>query len=338
MASILCLNLGSSSLKAATFDEQLQRAGRFSSPRTGDLFALLSRTAEELLPEPPRVIAHRVVHGGPESAVARVVDPQLLHELSRLVPMAPLHMPDAIESIKAAMDHFPLATHVACFDTSFHHDLPDIAKRVAIPTHEIRKYGFHGLSCEHVVNTVDETQTRRLVIAHLGAGASVTAVHNGKSVDTSMGFTPCAGIPMATRSGDLDPGILIYLLRNGMSVDEVEIMLNHHSGLKAIAGTGDMQSLLARDDDLAHLAIDIFCERTAQRIAAAAVTLGGMETLVFTGGIGEHCPTIRQAIIDKLEAALGSFEDLVVPADEEIVMARHARSFLPAEHWSLGAS
>jgi acetate kinase len=330
VTTILCLNSGSSSLKAAAFDGNLKELGRAAAD--GSTASSLARTLREFDVAAPDVIVHRVVHGGMEYDAPCVIDSEVLRKLSDLVPLASLHLPPALDIIKTAFDHFPLATHVACFDTAFHYDMPEVEQRYPLPKTEVtkyvRRYGFHGLSCENVVASLNEPQTRRLIVAHLGSGCSITAIKNGKSIANSMGFTPAGGIPMTTRPGDLDPGLLVYLMSNGLSADELAHLINFDSGLKGIAGTGDMRALLERSDDDAMLAVEMFCDRVAQQIGSYAVSLSGLATLVFTGGIGEHSTEIRNRITERLQL-LEPFEVLTVPTNEELVMARHALDFLP---------
>jgi acetate kinase len=331
VTTILCLNAGSSSVKAAVFDGDLTEQRRIA--QTGAVASKCILT--DLASHTPDVIVHRIVHGADAFDRPCVVDAHMMQTLNKLVPLAPLHLPPALDLIHTSSDHFPTATQVACFDTAFHHHMPDIARRYPLPqiplTQQVRRYGFHGLSCENVVATLTTAETRRLIVAHLGAGCSVTAVKDGKSINTSMGFTPAGGVFMATRSGDLDPGLLLYLLKNGLTVDELDHLVNVESGLTAIAGTGDMRTLLERTDDDANLAVDMFCSHVAQRIAAYAVSLGELETLAFTGGIGERASGIRDRIVEHLHL-LQPFETRTVPTNEELVMARHALRFLPQQH------
>jgi acetate kinase len=315
------MNAGSSTVKVATFTVELREIERLTL--SIDAHAELADVLGESM---PHVVAHRIVHGGPHHDRAVIIDDDVVSELTALVPLAPLHLPAALQLLAKARQQFPDAKHVACFDTAFHHGMPDVATRYPLPSSllndGIRKYGFHGLSCEHVVHALG-SQKSRLVIAHLGAGCSVTAVRDGKSIDTSMSFTPLGGVIMASRPGDLDPGLLLHLLANGINADELTQALNFESGLRALAGTGDMQELLARNDDDAALAIEMFCSRIAQYVAASTVSLGGIDTLAFTGGIGEHAPAIRDRIVAAL-GVLGPFDVEVVPANEELTMARQA--------------
>jgi acetate kinase len=333
VTTVLCLNSGSSSIKAAAFDGDLHELGRAAAE--GSTPASLAEVLRQLGATTPEVVVHRVVHGGMDYDAPCVIDSEVLRKLSDLAPLAPLHLPPALDIIRTAFDHFPLATHVACFDTAFHHDMPEVEQRYPLPKTEatkyVRRYGFHGLSCENVVASLNETQTRLLIVAHIGSGCSITAVKNGKSIANSMGFTPAGGIPMATRPGDLDPGLLVYLMNNGLSADELAHLINFDSGLKGIAGTGDMRALLERSDDDAELAVEMFCDRVAQQIGSYAVSLSGLATLAFTGGIGEHSTEVRNRITGRLQL-LEPFEVVTIPTNEELVMARHALEFLPLRH------
>ncbi len=320
MNDILCVNVGSSTVKTALFDTNLNELGRAVHP---DISAL------KHIGRAPAVVAHRLVHGGPNHSKPVVIDEELIKELHRLSPLAPLHLPPALDALDEARQMFPEAVHVACFDTAFHHTIPDVAATYALPRSligpEIRRYGFHGLSCEHVVRTLGEDSTRRCVIAHLGSGCSVTAVRNGESVDNSMGFTPAGGLVMATRPGDLDPGLMLYLIEHGNGARDLANTINHEAGLAAIAGTPDMRDLLQRTDTDARLAVEMFCYRVVQFIGAYATTLGGVDTLVFTGGIGENSHEVRARIVDSL-SILRPFTVEIVPANEELVMAQQALS------------
>jgi acetate kinase len=296
-------------------------------------------------------VGHRVVHGGPRHASPARIDPALRAELSELVALAPLHEPAAIAAIDAAAAVLPDVPAVACFDTAFHATMPVEAARWALPIDQweagVRRYGFHGLSYEYVVDHVGAERLGRSVVAHLGHGASMCAVAGGRSVDTTMGLTPTGGIVMGTRSGDLDPGVVVHLLRHsGLDVDGVDHLLNHRSGLLGLSGTtSDMRRLLAAaagGDDAARLAVDVFCRAARKQIGAYAAVLGGLDTLVFTGGIGERAAAVRAGIVDGLgflglaldparnrgdEPVISPDEApvtvLVVPTDEQRMIARH---------------
>jgi acetate kinase len=252
----------------------------------------------------PTAIGHRIVHGGPKLLQHCRLDAAVLAELEAAVSFAPLHTPPALAVIGYAREHFPGLPEVACFDTSFHADLPPVARVLPIPKdlqrQGIRRYGFHGLSCESIVRQLGCDIPERLVIAHLGNGASITAVKSGQSVDTSMGLTPTGGVIMGTRSGDLDPGLLIYLLRERkFSAAMLEELVDRRSGLLGISGlSSDMRSLhtAASQSADAQLAIQMFCYSARKQVAAMIAVLQGIDLLVFTGGIGEHDAEVRTAI------------------------------------------
>jgi acetate kinase len=258
---------------------------------------------------PIAAVGHRVVHGGGRFERPVVVTPEVLGELAALEPLAPLHQPQNLAGIRAAAAALPDAIQVACFDTAFHNTCPPVATRLAIPQewHDrgIRRYGFHGLSYESVVARLPEVADslpERAVIAHLGAGASLCGVLRGKSIATTMGFTPLDGLVMATRSGSIDPGAVLHLvLREGLSPATVETILTRESGLLAVSGiSGDMRALLESADPRAAEAVELFCERAARETASLAAALGGLDAVVFTAGIGEHAPVIRARIAAKL--------------------------------------
>ncbi|HEV2577260.1 MAG TPA: acetate/propionate family kinase [Acidobacteriaceae bacterium] len=285
----------------------------------------------------PIAVGHRVVHGGPHLREHTRITPAVLSTLEASVHFAPLHIPQSLALIHQAQAALPQIPQFACFDTAFHRTLPEVAAHLPIPTRfyeaGVIRYGFHGLSCESVVARLSPIP-RRLIIAHLGNGSSITAVLNGKSVDTSMGLTPTGGIPMGTRSGDLDPGVLLYLLRNEkLSADQLEDLLNHQCGLFAFSnGESDMQALLAREasnDPAATLAIDAFCTAIRKYIGSYAALLGGLDLLVFTGGIGQHSSAIRSRISAGLDfLGLNPSKVLALPAQEELQIARHTRVLL----------
>jgi acetate kinase len=300
----------------------------------------------------PALIAHRVVHGGDRHTAPARVDEALLASLEALTPLAPLHQPAALAGIRAAGGRWSGVPQVACFDTAFHASMPELARRLPLPAavlgEEVRRYGFHGLSFAHVMWTLGAEPPRRIVIAHLGNGSSLVAVKDGRAIDTTMGFTPTGGVLMGTRSGDLDPGVLFYLARErGLSVASLERICEHESGLQAIGGTSDMRALLADADrdPRAALAVAMFGYAVRKTIGAFAAALGGLDLLVFTGGIGAHAAAVRaeaclglEALgvrLDKAENARG--EDRVgtddsacavrvVVTDEESTMAREARA------------
>ena len=284
------------------------------------------------LAEAPRdvaAVAHRVVHGGQEFQEPTVIDHSVAERLEQLVELAPLHNAPALKAIAEARGLLPDRPHVAVFDTAFNATIPEVASTYALPRPfredlGVRRYGFHGLSVEWAAERV---RVERLVVCHLGGGCSVTAVLNGRSVDTTMGFTPLEGVPMATRSGSVDPGALLHLLRQGISLDELDRALEHESGLLGLAGTERVEQLEQRDDEAARLALEIFAYRVAGAVAAMSVALGGLDALVFTAGIGEGSELVRSLVCERL-VGLGEFDVLVLHAREDLVAARAARALL----------
>lgn len=297
----------------------------------------------------PVAIGHRIVHGGPDLRQHCVIDEVVMRQLEDAVSFAPLHAPSALAVIRSMQRHFAGLPNVACFDTTFHAAMPDVARVLPLPrdlkASGIRRYGFHGLSCESIVHQLGEFLPQRLIIAHLGNGASVTAVRNGQSIDTSMGLTPSGGVIMGSRSGDIDPGVLIYLMRERkFDPAMLEDLIDHRSGLTGISGVGsDMRSLhdAASSNPDARLAIEMFCYSVRKQIAAMMAALGGVDLVVFTGGIGENDRKVRASICSGLSwAGVGSdvIEDiaeygrvrsaqgarvLVLPSREDRQIARH---------------
>jgi acetate kinase len=256
---------------------------------------------------------HRLVHGGARYSEPQRITPKFLAALKKLVPLDPDHLPAAIKGIKFVAKKFPKLPQVACFDTAFHSTLPTVAKMYALPRRfydkNVRRYGFHGLSFEYIIGELRKLDAKlvagRVIVAHLGSGASIVALQNGISMDTSMGFTPLEGLVMSARSGDVDPGLLLYLLaQKKMSAKAAAALLNKQSGLLGVSGTtGDMRTLLekAAQDPHAAEAIALFCYRAKKYIGAYAAALGGLDALVFTGGIGERAPAIRARICSGLD-------------------------------------
>ncbi|HEY6909838.1 MAG TPA: acetate kinase [Myxococcales bacterium] len=326
---ILALNCGSSSLKYASFEGDRRVSGGTVSgigvPGGHATHAHAVHEALSRLP-PPQAVGHRLVHGGPRLLEPVRIDEPVLRELRAAVPFAPLHLPAAIGAIEAVAERHPEVPQVACFDTAFHRTLPEVARRFPLPGRiddlGVRRYGFHGLSYEWAVSEL--TLPARTVIAHLGNGASMCAVREGVSIDTTMGLTPAGGFMMGTRSGDLDPGVILFLLWR-MSREELERLVERESGLLGVSGTtSDMKALLASTEPRAKLAVEMFCSQARKAVAAMAAALGGIEALVFTGGIGEHAAEVRERICSGL-SWLGRFEVRVIAADEERVIARHVR-------------
>ncbi len=284
-------------------------------------------------------VAHRVVHGGNEQRECVAIDDARLAALRALSALAPLHQPSALAIIDAVAAAQPALPQFACLDTAFHAGMPAVARDYALPQHirarypELHAYGFHGLSCRSVVERLrseglhsTKELPARLIIAHLGSGASVTAVRDGRSIATSMGFSALDGLPMATRPGRIDPGVLLYLLRQEqLDADALADLLYRRSGLLGMSGiSGDMRVLLASDDADAQAAVDFFVYRTVVEIGALAAALGGLDALVFTGGIGEHASSIRARVIEGLRWLNADMQVHVVPCDEEAVMVAGA--------------
>jgi acetate kinase len=303
-------------------------------------------------------VGHRVVHGGPKYDRPVVIDQTVVANLEQYVSLAPLHQPNNLTPIRTLMKTRPDVLQVACFDTAFHRGHSAVADHFAIPEHfyaeGVRRYGFHGLSYEYVAERLREiaptVAAGRVIVAHLGSGASMCALADGRSVESTMGFTALDGIPMGTRPGQIDPGVLLYLLaEKGMDPMAVQDLLYHDSGLKGLSGiSNDMRDLQSSSDPRARLAVDYFVYRVGLNAGMLAAALGGLDAFVFTAGIGENSPTIRARIAEKL-GWLGVVFDraanadgkslisrpesrvvlLVVPTDEELMIARHTLALLP---------
>ncbi|HEY7413054.1 MAG TPA: acetate/propionate family kinase [Vicinamibacteria bacterium] len=302
-------------------------------------------------------VGHRVVHGGARFAGPTVVTPDVVEELRRLIPLAPLHQPYNLGAIEAVAERLPGVPQVACFDTSFHRGQPPVAELVPLPrdirAQGVQRYGFHGLSYEYIASALPQAAPEiargRVVVAHLGSGASVCALRDGKSVDSSLGFTALDGLCMGTRPGALDPGVVLYLFQGlGLSPNEVEAILYKKSGLLGISGiSNDMRDLLGRPEPEARLAVDYFVYRAAKEIAAMAAALGGLDGLVFTAGIGENSAEIRGRICEasawlgidldgaanaarsaRISRAGSRVSAWVIPTNEELMIARHTGRLL----------
>ncbi len=311
---VLVVNAGSSSLKLALIGDRDETLAERELPAVdgGDVSGL--REALEGSLASADVAGHRIVHGGERFRNAIAIDRSVRTALEELVDLAPLHQPKSLAALDAVTEALPEVRAVACFDTAFHATLSPAAATYAIPASwrarwRIRRYGFHGLSHAWVARRVPQLLRRssaglRIVSCHLGAGASLCAIKDGRSVDTTMGFTPLEGLVMATRSGTVDPGLLLWLLeRTGMSERELAAALEHDSGLSALAGTPDMRAVLDRvaaGDGDAVLALDVYTHRLKAAIGAMAATLDGLDALVFTGGVGEHAPEIRARVASGL--------------------------------------
>ncbi|MFP4155423.1 MAG: acetate/propionate family kinase [Halothiobacillaceae bacterium] len=317
--------------------------------------------------DPPAAVGHRVVHGGEHFHAATRINAENLAALRALSALAPLHNPVAVSCIEHLQAHWPEVPQVAVFDTAFHHDLPPAARHYALPAslcreHGIRRYGFHGISVSAVVRATAQRLARpvgelNLIVAHLGSGASMTAVRGGRSVETSMGFTPLEGLVMGSRCGDIDPAILTFLqARTGIDAARLDDLLNHHSGLKGICGENDLRAIHRRageGDQDAQLALDVFVHRIRKYLGAYTAILGQVDALVFTAGIGEHDAAIRSAVcagldnlgyvVDKqanekpekfngvISAASSRASILVIPTDEEREIARQALETIQSE-------
>jgi len=388
-ARILTMNRGSSSLKAAIYraaaDEKLElsiqvdradsSAGHVTITDAGGKSLLDTAVGHDDSDGALNIVfdwlakqgylgdmaaaGHRIVHGGTRFTEPQRVTPDFLTELETLVPLDPDHLPEAIAGIRFISQKLPELPQIACFDTAFHSGLPTVARMYAIPRHlydeGVRRYGFHGLSYEYVLQELRAMDgglaEGRVIIAHLGNGASMVALRGGKSVDTSMGYTPLEGLVMGTRSGDVDPGALIYLLQQGkMSPGELGEHLNKRSGLLGVSGSSeDMRDLLEKSPDDAHAAeaVELFCYRAKKYIGAYAAALGGLDLLVFTGGIGEHAAPVRDKICAGLEflgiqldptrnhsnAPVISRTDAavkvrVIATTEDLMIVRHVRAAL----------
>jgi acetate kinase len=387
MKAVLCLNGGSSSLKFAAFavDRAEPRAlARGGVDRIGSPNAVLHVRAQD--GSPPReercdapdlpavvplvfaalerlgiawhAVGHRIVHGGPEHLQPERIDDVLIASLRDAIAFAPLHLPGELALIEEVSKQNPAVPQTACFDTAFHARMPEIARRLALPSSlrdaGVRRYGFHGLSYESIVRTLGPRVSGRVIVAHLGNGASMVALADGEPRDTTMSFTPCGGLVMGTRPGDLDPGVVVYLARTrGMEASAIEEVLNRQSGLLAISETtSDMQALLAArsSDARAELAVAVFCYNARKWIGALSAVLGGCDSLVFTGGIGEHAAPVREEICRELSyfgfrldpgrnarsepviTVDGSRVTVrVIPTDEEGVVARHTARLIFGE-------
>lgn len=330
---VLTVNTGSSSIKLALYEgeHKLAAAERAGLGAAAAFTAALPGLLHEVAPAPPEAIGHRIVAPGLDWEDAHALDSAALNALHALVPQAPDHLPQALAASAATQKLFPNLPQIACSDSAFHRTLPEVARRFALPRaiydRGLRRCGYHGLSCASVLDALARESASlpsRVIIAHLGNGCSLTAVHDGRSRATSMGYTPLGGIPMSTRSGDLDPGLLLELLRQGATADTLSHMLNHESGLLGLSGiSGDMRKLLEIESQspAAAVAIASFVQHAAQGIAAHAAALGGLELLVFTGGIGENSEVLRRRIQAEL-SWLPPFHARVIPADEDRMIAR----------------
>jgi acetate kinase len=353
-AVVLSVNPGSRSLKAAAHDGAGARLWAHQVPQpTTDPGSAVAEIGRRLAAAGLTVsaVAHRVVHGGPVHVAPERIDDELVADLRQLVDFAPLHLPGDLDSIEAARSRWPDVPHVACFDTAFHATLAPAAYRLPLPDSitalGVRRYGFHGLSVQHVVDTVPGLG--RAAVAHLGGGCSVTAVAGGRSVATSMSLSPTGGLPSVSRSGDLDPEVLLFLVDRGWTTAELRGLVDRSSGLAGISGgltnVAELTDRAATGDLDCQLAVEVFSTAVATTVAGYTAVLGGLDALVFTGGIGEHSAPIRDAVtsrlqhlgvdIDPTKPVPGNISPpgapvrtVVVTADEERVMDRTARELL----------
>ncbi|MES0809893.1 acetate/propionate family kinase [Roseibium sp. SCPC15] len=346
------------SLKSETNETRIDRAlSSGEGTHAGALRALLPVLEQELAGRSVDAVGHRVVHGGVEHAAPVLISDDVFDALKTLEPLAPLHQPHNLAGIAASREAFPEAVQTACFDTAFHRNHPWVNDTFALPRplydEGVRRYGFHGLSyeyiCRYLQQTSPETYSGKVVVAHLGNGASMCAIRNGQSIGSTMGFTALDGLPMGTRCGQLDPGVVLYLLATkGMSADEVSDLLYKNSGLKGLSGISqDMRTLTESSDPKAAEAIDYFVFRIRRELGAMAAVLGGLDTVVFTGGIGENSALIRQKVCDDqdwlglaideaknrtrtedISGVESRIKVLVIPTNEEETIRRHTAELL----------
>jgi acetate kinase len=362
---VLVVNAGSSSLKLRVLDERDEVAASADLPAPrGETDRDAARTAIEGFGSVD-VVGHRIVHGGTEFSEPVLIDDRVRERLESFVDLAPLHQPKSLAAVAAVDEVLPDVPAVACFDTAFHAGMPAAAATYALPKQwrerwSLRRFGFHGLSHAYVSRRVAELAGRdvadaRVVTCHLGAGASLAAVLGGRSVDTTMGFTPLEGLAMATRSGTVDPGLVLWLQEHvGMPAAELAATLEHRSGLQALAGTPDMKAVIERmgsGDADATLAFDVYVHRIRSGVAAMAASAGGLDLLAFAGGVGEHAPAVRRAVAERLgflgvaidvsrnetatpDAEIGSADSqvrtFVIAAREDLEIAHQSRAVLGA--------
>lgn len=354
--AVLTLNCGSSSLKFGIYSSNGEIARAFCEGEAEEIgreksrfwlkLGLKRRDQELRLPDhatalvhaldalkecpapEPTAVGHRFVHGGPQIREHQRVTPAVIEQLRAAANYAPLHVPAALTVLETMQQKLPKIAQVACMDTAFHRTLPEVSRTYALPAAirevGVERYGFHGLALESAVAQLDPVP-ERLVIAHLGNGASITAIRNGESIDTSMGLTPTGGVMMGTRCGDLDPGAVIFMMRNGYAdAQELETIFDRRSGLLGVSGrTSDVRELLKarKEDTQVDLALTMFCYQVRKTLAGMAAALGGLDALAFTGGIGEHADQLRTEICSGLEF-LGSVRVFTLPAQEDLQIAK----------------
>ena len=327
---------GTLHIRSSAGEPLVRREGILESQ--SNALATVAEAIREHIHAAPVAVGHRVVHGGPQLLTHQLITPQVLDELRSAIHFAPLHIPQALSLIASAQSLFPSAAQFACFDDVFHQTMPEVASHLPLPQRYfdagVRRYGFHGLSYESLVHHFGAQLPERAIFAHLGNGASLCALRNRVSIDTTMGLTPTGGIPMGTRSGDLDPGVFLYLLRTEkLGADEMEDLINHQSGLFALSsGESDVKALEDRarsNDPHAMLALNVFATSVRKVIGAYVALLGGVDLLVFTGGIGEHSDYVRSAVTNGLEfLGLTADKIKIVPTEEEQQIARHCRRMM----------
>lgn len=346
---ILAVNGGSSSLKCGLFsrDDPDRSIQEFNLPNPGGEQDGLVDCLNDVLQQVGRhdgvlsAIGHRVVHGGDLFDGPVVVSDKVMAALERLTPLAPLHQPANLALIRACQESCAGIPQVACFDTAFHRSMPALARNYALPYEMteagLHAYGFHGLSYEYIWERLTDldadAMSRRIVVAHLGAGASLCAIRDGKSIATTMGFSTAEGLPMMSRTGSIDPGIIIHLIReSGMSADDLERLIYRDSGLQGISGIkGGMREQLASDNPRARAAVEFFVYRIVREIGSLTAALGGLDLLVFTGGIGENEESIRRQVANRLTWLDDEPEVRVIPTDEEAMIATHTVRLLANE-------
>jgi len=360
-AAVLAINAGSSSVKCAlyTFEKDPQRLAHetIERPASAAMAPLVDWIAKHTGGTPLQAIGHRVVHGGPHFRNPERVTPALVDTLRQLIPFAPNHLPDEIALIESLAQSNPAVPQIACFDTAFHATNPDIARRFALPSelHDagVRRYGFHGLSYEYVASVLPKhdagTAAGRTIVCHLGNGSSMCAIEAGRSIASTMGFTAVDGLPMGTRCGALDPGVLLYLMdERRMDARAIEKLIYNESGLLGVSGiSSDMRKLLATDDPRAKLAIDLYVYRIRREVGSLAAALGGLDALVLTAGIGENSAAIRERICrdaawlgveldraanekggPRISAPGSRVTAWVIPTNEELMIARQTQQVI----------